>query len=115
MERKLWEALYRAVRDARHPCPAAKVSHSDRWALLVYLWAVVNDRPRCWACDPGNWPGGLGPARLPSPATLSRRLRSRPVRLLLNALLRDARGEPAADWVKYVDSKPLPVGDFTKD
>jgi hypothetical protein len=115
MEGKLWKELYATVMTTDYPSPARKVSHSDRWVVLTFLWAVVHDRPTSWACVPHHWPVDLRPWRLPSQPTLSRRLRSRPVGALLNAVLRRYRGDPRHDWVKYLDSKPLPVGDFSKD
>lgn len=115
MERNLWKPLYEAVMAVDYPDPATGVSHTDRWVVLTFLWSVVHDRPRCWACDPKNWPPELRRCRLPSEATLSRRLRTAAVGRLLNALLARYRGDPRHDWVKYLDSKPLPVGDFSKD
>jgi hypothetical protein len=115
MERNLWLQLYEAVMTTAHPAPARKVSHSDRWVVLTHLWAAVHDRPTSWAAAAGHWPDDLRPARLPSQPTMSRRLRSAAVNALLGAVLRRYRGDPRADWVKYLDGKPLPVGDFSKD
>jgi Transposase DDE domain len=115
MERNLWTQLYHAVMTTPYPNPARKVSHSDRWIVLTFLWAAVHDRPTAWAAVPGHWPQDLRPRRLPAQATLSRRLRSAAVGALCNALLRRYRGDPRANWVKYLDGKPLPVGDFSKD
>jgi hypothetical protein len=115
MERDLWLQLYEAVMTTDHPGAARGVSHSDRWVALVYLWAAVHDRPTTWATVPRHWPDGLRPQRLPSQPTMSRRLRTAAVGALLNALLARYRGDPRRDWVKYLDGKPLPVGDFSKD
>jgi hypothetical protein len=115
MERNLWQQLYEVVMSLAHPSATRGVSHSDRWVVLVHLWAAVHDRPTTWATAARHWPDDLRPARLPSQPTMSRRLRSGPVNALLNALLRRYRGQPGADWVKYLDGKPLPVGDFSKD
>ncbi|MBV9692456.1 MAG: transposase [Alphaproteobacteria bacterium] len=115
MERNLYQPLYEAVMAVSYPDPATGVSHSDRWVALAFLWSALHDRPRGWACDPRNWPPDLRPCRLPSESTLSRRLRTAAVGRLLNALLARCRGDPRHDWVKYLDGKPLPVGDFSKD
>src|SRR3954470_14362208 len=115
MERKLWLRLYAVIWSARHPRPPARVSHPDRWVVLVYAWACLHDRPTRWACDPAHWPPDLRPARLPSQPTMSRRLRSAGVNALLNALLARHRASPADDWVRYLDAKPLPVGGMSKD
>jgi hypothetical protein len=115
MERKLYLRLYQAVWAVRHPCPPAGVTHSDRWVVLVFLWAALHDRPTTWATLPGHWPDGPGPMQLPSQPAMSRRLRSASVNALLNALIGHFRGDPSADWVKHVDGKPLPVGGASKD
>jgi hypothetical protein len=115
MERNLWKPLSEAVMAVDYKDPATGVSHTDRWIVLTFLWAVLHDRPRCWACDPLNWPADLRPCQLPSASALSRRLRTAAVGRLLNALLARSRGDVRHDWVKYLDSKPLPVGDFSKD
>ncbi len=115
MERNLWKTLYDAVMTTDYPQPARRVQHADRWIALTFLWAAVHDRPTSWACRPNHWPPNVRPRRLPSQPTMSRRLRSHAVNDLLNALLRRYRGDPRADWVKYLDGKPLPVGDFSKD
>ena len=115
MERNLWKQLYEVVMTTAHPGAATGVSHSDRWVVLVYLWAAVHDRSTTWATVAEHWPDDLRPWRLPSPSALSRRLRTGSVNALLNALLRRSRGDPRHDWVKYLDGKPLPVGDFSKD
>jgi hypothetical protein len=115
MERNLYARLYEAVMTTDYPRPAARVSHPDRWVALTYLWAALHDRPTAWACHPRHWPAGLRPARLPSQPVMSRRLRTAAVGRLFAALLRRFRGDPRADWVKYLDSKPLPVGNYSKD
>jgi len=115
MERNLWNLLYDAVMTTDYPQPARSVRFSDRCIVLTFLWAALHDRPTTWACDRRNWPADLRPPRLPSQPTMSRRLRSAAVGRLLNALLSRYRGDPRHDWVKYLDAKPLPVGDFSKD
>jgi hypothetical protein len=113
LERKLFDALYRLV--DRHCKPTAHVVFSDRWVVLVYLWSVVHDRPRCWALQPRHWPAGLGPVQLPSQATLSRRLKRPTLTALLAAIEADLAGEPNAALLKVIDAKPLPVGSMSKD
>lgn len=116
MERKLWGRLYRLVTEVAHQLAGRLgVVHSDRWIVLAYLWAVLHDRPTCWASRPENWPTGLRPAGLPSQPTLSRRLRTAEVRALLGAVEARLRGDPAAGLVKLIDAKPLAIGGDSKD
>jgi hypothetical protein len=115
MEHKLWSQLYEMVMTTLYPDPAHGVRHSDRWVVLTYLWAVVHDRATWWATDRRNWPSGCGPLSLPSQPTMSRRLRTEPVRRLIYTALARCRAAAPAVWVKYLDGKPLPVGGLSKD
>jgi hypothetical protein len=82
----------------------------------VYLWAVVHNRPTCWACRPANWPKGLWHRKLPSQSTMSRRLRTTEVQRLLYKMEEPlARHQPSGQWVLTVDGKPLLVGSHSKD
>jgi hypothetical protein len=99
-------------------CPhrrARRQQFGDHLILRVYFWAVLHDRPTCWACDPGNWPEARRPFELPSQPTMSRRLRTVGVLAALeraHTLLAD-RFEPTP--LKQIDSKPLVVGNYSKD
>lgn len=118
MERELWPILYRTVCDvARDVCQ--KYVQIPAWALVVtMLWASLHDRPVCWACKPINWwTTRLRPPRLPSPATMSRRVDSVAVGFLWRAVeqrLREASARYPA-LVAFLDGKPLPVGGSSKD
>jgi len=115
MEHKLWSQLYELVMTTLYVDPARGVRHSDRWVVLTYLWAVVHDRATCWATERCNWPAGCGPVSLPTQPTMSRRLRSAPVRRLIYAALAHSRAAAPEVWVKHLDGKPLPVGGMSKD
>jgi hypothetical protein len=112
MERELWMQLYWI---------AARLDNgwTNGWyraweIVVVYLWAVIHDRPTSWACDWRNWPSGtLG--RLPPQCTMSRRLRSRGVQALLQKVEAELGGDPRRWWVQRMDSKPLPIGPHSKD
>ena len=112
MERELWNQLYAIV-----------VRLDNLWTngffrvgeiVMVFLWAVVHDRPVSWACQPINW-AGRAPAALPSQSTMSRRLRTAKVERLLAAVERQLGGDPRRWWLQRIDSKPLPVGHSSKD
>lgn len=112
MERELWLQLYDLV-----------VKLDTLWTngfyraseiVVVFLWAVVHDRPTSWACDERNWQGQL-PDRLPPQCTMSRRLRSKAVLQLLKKVEATLGGDLQQWWVQRIDSKPLPVGPHTKD
>lgn len=109
---------YRRLRDLllqlAHP-PRRKVQYSDQLILLVFLWAVLHDRPVSWACQERHWPQDLRPGALPSQATLSRRLRTLGLLQLLERLLQVLLDCFAWGLVKMIDAKPLAVGPCSKD
>ena len=121
MEDELWNGLYPLILEEHSRRPRRKrVRFSDAVILSVALWAILHDRPICWACRAQNWPGGCPPwASLPSPATMSRRLRTLSVQLLLEQvfyrLLHATHALEGLCLCRRIDSKPLPVGGFTKD
>jgi hypothetical protein len=112
MERELWTQLYGIV-----------VHLDNLWTnglsrageiVMVFLWAVVPDRPTCWACQACNW-AGRPPRWLPSQSATSRRLRTAKVRQLLSDVEKHLGGDARRWWLTRLDSKPLPVGPPSKD
>jgi hypothetical protein len=121
MDGELWEALYRWTElvDNSHR-QTRRCVYADADVARVYLWAVLHDRPACWACDAGNWPGPLRPPppRLPSQPTLSRRLRHEGVRRFFDELwaaLDACVCVLPALLVKVVDGKAMSVSPYSKD
>ena len=119
MEGELWEEAYRVVREEgnRQP-PSGRLTYPEAVVVAVLVWAALHDRPVSWACDRRHWAGcgrGRRPARLPSPATMSRRLRTVGVLGLLGRVLARLGGKAPPALVRRVDGKPLPVGGFSKD
>src|SRR2546430_10613980 len=120
MEDDLFRTLYRLIQQeaARRPRPK-HVVFTDGLILLVAFWAILHDRPICWACQSRHWHSLLPWASLPSPATMSRRLRTLSVQLLLEQvfyrLLHATHALEGLCLCRRIDSKPLPVGGFTKD
>jgi len=112
MEHELWCKLYALCRQLDKGFPRGFYRNAE--IVAVWLWAVVHDRPVSWACDPRNWLPGP-PFPRPSQSTMSRRLRSPPVRHLLKAMEQLLREAPTQAWVKSIDGKPLPVGGHSKD
>lgn len=116
MEGELWEMiLYPLVCELGQRYRRPGVRFSNWIIVLVYAWAVLHDRPVCWACDPANWPEPYRPAELPSPATMSRRLKTLSVLTFLEALASALRDRWPHHWIKTIDAKPLPVGPYSKD
>src|SRR2546421_5439750 len=115
MEHQLWKAIVGVLRALDNPRTPARFDFSGREIVAVFYWSVVCDRPTSWACRPRHWPIHLRQRPLPSPATMSRRLRSPSVIALLQALERRvvAPKEPGLFWM--IDGKPLPIGGCSKD
>jgi hypothetical protein len=115
MEHQLWKSIVALLRTLDKPRTPTRFDFSDEEIVKVYYWSVICDRPTSWACRPENWPIHLRKRPLPSPATMSRRLRSPSVRALLDALERRvvAPKEPGLFWM--IDGKPLPIGGCSKD
>jgi hypothetical protein len=119
MERKLWRRVYRMVRSLSTSgvwgMTNGRRHHSDAAIALVFLWAALHDRPRNWACCQDNWTGWRRPKQLPSPAALSRRLRSCGVQTLLRRLGEELRAAGPTRLCKIADAKPLSVSPYSRD
>jgi hypothetical protein len=123
MDGELWEALYRFIEmvDKAHAQDPRKV-HGDAAVVAAYEYAVLHDRPACWACKGGNWAGvpqSLRPATLPSQPTLSRRLSHDPGVRRFRAELAEALGGSfcvaALLLAGLIDGKSLPVPRHSTD
>jgi hypothetical protein len=115
MEGELWKGLYALVTvEAVHFPRHSGQQYSPAQIVLVLLWAALHDRPVSWACQRCHWPKDLLWDRLPSPATMSRRLRGFSTAQLITDLLAALR-DSQPSLCRHMDSKPLPVGGFSKD
>ena len=75
MEHQLWKAILAIARIFDKTPHPTRHAYRDVDMAAVFHWAVVHDRPGAWACAKRPWPIHLRRRPLPSPATLSRRLR----------------------------------------
>jgi hypothetical protein len=116
MEGELWAEFYRLLHEESNRRGRAKrVQFSDARILEVYFWAALHDRPVRWACRAQNWPERERWRELPCDSTMSVRLRSVSVRLLMQALLDRLHSRGPSALVRVLDSKPLTVGCHSKD
>ncbi len=115
MEHQLFKEIVAVLATLDKPRCSIRLAFSDEEIVKVYYWSVICDRPTSWACHKQNWPIHLRKRPLPSPATMSRRLRSAPVMALLDRLERrvTAPAGPGLFWM--IDGKPLPIGGCSKD
>ena len=121
MEDELFALAYRLLeQESNHQTRRPRLQFSDEVILLVYLWAVLHDRPTVWACRRRHWPSTWRWLTLPSQPTMSRRLQSLSVVQLLTRLrdrLRQVQlpQSPSLALLHLLDSRPLTVGGFSKD
>ena len=115
MEYQLFKAIVAVLTTLGKPRKRRANDYTDHDIVGVYYWAVIHDRPQAWACQAKHWPIHRRRRPLPAPGTLSRRLRTRSVVALLDALERRvvAPKEPGLFWM--IDGKPLVIGGCSKD
>ncbi len=115
MEHQLWKSIVAVLLSLDQAPTPTRFDFSDADIVKVFYWSVICDRPTRWACFKKNWPIPLRKQPLPTPSTMSRRLRSASVVALLDALERrvTAPKEPGLFWM--IDGKPLPIGGCSKD
>lgn len=116
MEQELFRMIHSMLRRLGRRRVNRRFTYTDASILEVYLWAVLNDRPVVWACDPANWPPGLRRGPLPSQSRVSRRMRSAGVQRLLKRLeCRAVRAGRATPLACVIDGKPLPIAGHSRD
>ncbi len=116
MERELYRSLYELAYQLGRARRTKHVVFRDTAIVMVYLWAVLHDRPIRWACRDDHWPSAARRSlTLPSESTMSRRLRRVEVRRLIDAVEAALCRRRADERTMIIDAKPLPVGPGTKD
>jgi hypothetical protein len=114
MEANLYKQLYQLVLSTAHTPRRKREQYSDKLVVMIFFWAVIHDRPVCWACDPDSWPEDLDHPLI-SQSRLSRRLRTLGVIQLIERLFVRVSDQFGIPMVKQIDSKPLTVGAYSKD
>ena len=108
---RLWPRLYHLVMKVGQAFRLIDVSYQPHIIVLVFFWAALHERPVKWACNPRHWSTTtLRPGRLPSPSTMSRRLRRVDTAMLMRALVERLRQGEDPRLIALIDGKPLPVG-----
>src|SRR5688500_13061883 len=115
MEHQLYQSIVALLADLHKGRKPTRYDFSDGDIVKVYYWSVIHDRSTSWACHPRHWPLYHRPTKLPSPATMSRRLRQSSVRHLLQALERRVVAPQTTGLFWMIDGKPLPIGGCSKD
>src|SRR5258707_14183515 len=116
MELELWSETSAAISAIagsfeRH----LRDQHPTALIVRVYHWAVLHDRPICWACKPQNWKPSVRPATLPNQSTMSRRARRADFMPFLERVGERLKGKAKPGPVKVIDGKPLELPNHSTD
>jgi Transposase DDE domain len=114
-EHQLLKAIVAVLRGLDKPRTPTRFAFRDEAIVTVSYWSVICDRPTAWACRKEHGPLHLRQRPLPSPATLSRRLRAPSVVARLDALERRVIAPQQPGLYGRIDGKPLPLGGGSKD
>jgi hypothetical protein len=115
MERELWKRVYQMVNDIANGSSIKRAAFDDARIVLVYLWAVLHDRPVSWACQKSNWPIYDWRKQLPTSSTMSRRMRTTGLQSLLRAVEHSFTSNMPTNLCRWIDAKPLPIGASSGD
>ena len=115
MEDELWKETYRLATRIGKGKGVVRGDYTDAWIVAVYFWSVVHDRPISWACVASSWRGRAIQEKLPSPATMSRRLRSEAVQQLIKAIEKELINISHPSICRLIDAKPLPISGHSED
>ena len=112
MSSQEWQTLYKTIRLENRSIPrfGRRPVFPDTLIVAMYFWAVLHDRPLCWAALRCNYTSVFRPRRLPSRSQFCRRIKSPRCLALLEAVsTRLARGDQATPFA-YLDGRAFPVG-----
>lgn len=117
MDRDIWIVLECASRIVarRLPRPRRRYAFSDRQIILMWLWAVLHDRPMSWACSRENCRGRFRPRRLPSISQFCKRLATDRFRLARDLLHQTLSARGLDDLLNFIDGKPLLIHGYSTD
>ena len=115
MENELWKKVYQLVTKVAKNKTLKRATYTHTDIVLTYLWAVIHDRPIYWACKKANWPIYYRKKPLPNPSTMTRRLRMRSIRTLLQEIEGVLINKFPRSICRWIDGKPLPIGGASKD
>jgi len=115
MEHQLFQSIVAVVRSLSKVRKSARCRFADEDIIKVHYWAVIHDRPVSWACQRRHWPCHERRRKLPSPPTMSRRLRHKSVRALLDSLEQRVLAPQRPGLLWMIDGKPLAISGCSKD
>lgn len=116
MDDELFNLLYRLVTQMS-ASRRKYLQYSNARIMLLYFWAVIRNKPVSWVCQRRNLPKTIDWGNIPSPSTVSRRLRTEAVIQLFDRIEDQVRDLVSTAMVGcwLIDAKPLPISPYTKD
>ena len=116
MDRGIWRLLVAAVRsaDRRVVRSGRRPRYSDQRVVKMYLWSVWHDRPLCWACDKRHYSTMFRPSQLPSVSQFCRRMKTRRVQAMLEAIHEYLTRRDAPVGLSFLDGMPLPIRSWSR-
>jgi hypothetical protein len=115
MESELYKKVYQIIMKIYRRTILKRIKFTDADIVLVYLWAVLHDRPTNWACSRKNWPIYYRKKALPDPSTMCRRLHTQGVLQLLNETEKSLINTFSRKICRWIDAKPLTISGSTTD
>jgi len=115
MESELYRKLYHVVMEIYRKTSLKRIKFTDADIVLVYLWAVLHDRPTCWACNKSNWPIYYRRRQLPDQSTMCRRLRTKGVQNLLISIEDKLKAKNQCSLCRWIDAKGLQIANGSTD
>lgn len=115
MEGQLYKKVYGLVMETAKNKTIKRATFTNAQIVLTYFWAVIHDRPIYWACKKKNWPIYYRRLVLPTPSTMTRRLRRDDIQRLLKEIESKLVNTFERSTCRWVDGKPLAIGGASKD
>lgn len=116
MEHQLFKEIVAVLQRIDKPRANVRCTYFGENIVRVWFWAVLHDRPVSWACECTSWPIHLRRRRLPSGSTMSRRMRTDQVQILIQRIEDEqlrTDGSKSLAWM--IDGKPLVISGCSKD
>ena len=117
MTKESWLRIVAAAQRAHRQLPRTGrlAKYSDLLIIKMYLYAVLHDRPLCWACDKANYGRLFRPRLLPSVSQFCRRMKTQRINDIIDHVGTQLSQHDRPIAIASVDGKPLPISDYTLD
>jgi len=117
MDAKVWSIITKMIVSVNRSIERTgrRTHYSDVLIMRMYLWAVWHDRPMFWACDRRNYDTLFRPRVLPSVSQFSRRLKTKRINIMIQAVHERLSQPPMFPLLSFFDGKALAVSKHSRD